>query len=90
MSKKLEKYLKKLGKYTINVLLGIDQLVNAVVAGDPDETMSSRIGKIKRKHNGVIPWFHPIPKIVDWGLELIDDNHCIDAIEEDEGKDEVR
>ena len=73
----------------MNVLIGIDQLGNAITGGDPDETISSRIGKIKRKHGGTIPWSRPLIKIIDRGLDSIDPNHSIDAIEEDEGKDAV-
>ena len=76
-------------KYVINVLIGIDQFFSALFLGDPDETISSRIGKVKRKHNGVIPWRKPLIKIIDWGLEQLDPGHSIDSIEDDEGKDEV-
>ena len=34
-----------MGSYFKNVLIGIDQLVNALLGGDPDETVSSRVGK---------------------------------------------
>ena len=32
-------------KYLYNILIGVDQLVNAIFGGDPDETLSSRLGK---------------------------------------------
>jgi len=76
-------------KWFINVLIGIDQFGNALFGGDPDETISSRLGKKKKKNGGAIPWTSPIMKIIDWGLEKIDPNHSIDAIEEDEGKDQI-
>ena len=76
-------------KYFFNILIGIDQMGNTILGGDPDETISSRLGKIKKKHNGIIPWYRPLSKIVDWGLEKIDKNHSIDAIEEDEGKNAI-
>jgi len=79
----------KLGKWALNVLIGIDQLANALTGGDPDETISSRLGKIKSKHGGEIPWYRPLSRIVDWGLDKIDPGHSIDAIEPDEGKDAV-
>jgi len=78
-----------IGKYIMNVLIGIDQLGNALLKGDPDETISSRLGKLKRKNKGRIPWSHPWGKMIDWGLDKIDPNHSIDAIEEDEGKDQI-
>lgn len=74
----------------MNVLIGIDQTFNAVGGGDPDETVSSRIGKMKRKYGGTIPWRRPIVKIVEQMLNFLDKDHSIKAIEEDEGKDAVR
>ncbi len=79
--------MNKLGKYAINVLIGIDQLGNALAGGDPDETISSRLGKLKLRHGGTIRWTRPFAKLIDWGLDKIDPNHSIDAIEADEGKD---
>ena len=76
-------------KYCLNVLIGLDQFGNAILGGDPDETISSRLGKLKVRHGGNIPWYRPLSKVVDWGLDKIDPNHSIDAIEHDEGKDAV-
>ena len=72
-------------RYVINLLLALDQLGNALGAGDVDETISSRLGRIKRRRGGRIPWSRPVSKIVDACLEWIDPGHTIDAIEEDEG-----
>ena len=76
-------------KYFLNVLISIDQLGNTFLGGDPDETISSRLGKMKKRNNGTIPWKRPLSKIVDWGLDKIDPNHSIDAIEKDEGNDAI-
>jgi hypothetical protein len=75
-----------LGKYLLNFLISIDQLGNTIVGGDPDETISSRLGKLKKRHGGTIPWRRPVAKIIDMGLDKIDKNHSIDAIEADEGQ----
>ena len=67
-----------LRRWAFNVLIGIDQLANAISGGDPDETISSRAGKARRQGR----W---------WGcvlcrlLDRIDPRHCAEAIEEDEG-----
>ena len=37
--------------YVWNVLIGLDQFCNAILGGDPDETMSSRMGKNLAKHD---------------------------------------
>ena len=77
-------------KYFYNVLIGLDQLGNTLAGGDPDETISSRLGKIKRNHKGAIPWRrHPLAWLIDRGLEEVDPGHSIDSIEEDEGDDAV-
>jgi len=78
-----------MGKWLLNILISIDQLGNTILGGDPDETISSRLGKLKVKHGGKIPWRRPASKIIDWGLDKIDSNHSIDAIEEDEGKNAI-
>jgi len=73
----MKKFLKILGKYLLNILISIDQLINTLAGGDPDETISSRLGKFYKNSFLV--------KILNW----IDSNHCKDSIEEDEGKDRI-
>jgi hypothetical protein len=68
-------------RYILTVLIAVDQLGNAILAGDPDETISSRIGKEKIKQGGVLPWSRPITKLTDMFLEKLDKNHCIEAIQ---------
>ena len=72
---------KMLGKYIWNILIAIDQLANAILGGDPDETISSRAGK----QQGKTMWAN----VLCWFLNKLDTGHCKDAIEEDEGKDEI-
>lgn len=36
-------------KYAKNILIGIDQLINTICGGNPDETISSRVGKRRDK-----------------------------------------
>ena len=73
----------------LNVLIGVDQLFNAVFLGDPDETISSRIGKIKVRFGGKIPRRKFLTRVIDWGLEKIDPGHSVDSIEPDEGSDAI-
>jgi hypothetical protein len=70
----------------MNLLLSVDQLGNSILGGDPDETISSRIGRIKRKHSGRIPLTRPVSRLTDWVLDIIDPNHSMDAIEENRGR----
>ena len=64
-------------KWLKNVLVGLDQLANAVFGGDPDETISSRCGK--REHSSWI-----CRRLCAW-LNKIDPRHCTESIESDEG-----
>jgi len=65
-------------KYILNILIGIDQLGNALLGGDPDETISSRLGK---NYRGSF-----LEKFVD---KIFGDGHCEGSLEEDEGKDAI-
>lgn len=79
----------KAKRWVMNVLLSIDQLGNSLLGGDPDETISSRIGRIKLKWDGEIPWTRPVARITDWCLDRIDKNHSLDAIEQHRGDDGI-
>jgi hypothetical protein len=81
--------MNTLQKWVFNVLIGVDQLGNSILGGDPDETISSRIGKVKLAHGGRIPWKYPWMKVTDFILDKIDPNHSINSIEPDEGSDEI-
>jgi hypothetical protein len=76
--------VKTLKKWAMNVLISIDQLGNTLAGGDPDETISSRLGK--RKRAGTLTWFgRGLDRFLGW----LDPGHSIDAIEDDEGKDRI-
>ena len=49
--------------YVRNLFVAINQLCNAILFGDPDETISSRVGKsrgwLPRKISAVLNWIHP-------------------------------
>ena len=82
----MKRFMKLTGRWAVNVLLAVDQLGSALLLEDPDETISSRLGKLKRSHGGRVPWKRPLSKGLDWLLEKVDPGHAIDAIEDDEGK----
>lgn len=67
-------------KYIWNLLIAIDQLFNTIFAGDPDETVSSRMGKHIAKHDC------PFCNFMCGLLNLIQKDHCIKSIEKDEGE----
>lgn len=59
------------GHYVMNVLLGVDQLANTILGGAPDETISARTGRNRRRKG----W-----RVLAWGLNKIDTNHVEDAV----------
>lgn len=71
--------MEKLKKWFWNVLIGIDQFFNSLTLGDPDETISSRMGKHIKEGKC------KLCKIVCYFLDKIDPNHCAKSIEPDEG-----
>ena len=70
-------------RYIWNILISIDQFINTVLGGDPDETISSRMGKHLAKHDC------PFCNFMCGLLNLIQKDHCVKSIEADEGKDQV-
>lgn len=66
-------------KYLWNIWVSADQFMNTVLGGDPDETISSRMGKKVAQSKCVLC------KLVCRLLDRIQINHCIKSIEQDEG-----
>lgn len=62
-----------------NIALSQDQAANAALHGDPDESISSRAGKAKRRGDR---WGCILCKLLD----AVVPHHCAGAIEEDEGR----
>jgi hypothetical protein len=81
--------MRRFRAYLYNVLLAIDQLGNTLAAGEPDETISSRVGKWKLRRLADGEWppsgWHPLYWL-ERGLDWVDPNHVLDAIERDEGE----
>jgi len=73
--------VQKISKYFWNVLISIDQMANTLIGGDPDETISSRMGK--RVDTCRICF------ILCYWLDKVDDRHCHKSIEADEGSREL-
>lgn len=71
---------RKLRAYLWNIFIALDQLANAVLGGDPDETVSSRAAKDPAR----LHW-----RVLIAVLEFIDPGHTARAVEPDEGIDAV-
>jgi len=69
---------ESLQKYFWNLLISIDQWFNTLFAGNPDETISSRMGKQVR--DGKCIGCYWICRLI----HFIDPNHCTKSIEDDE------
>lgn len=65
-------------QYIWNLLIAIDQLANAILLGDPRETISSRADKAMREGKA---WGCILCKL----LAKIQKNHCQDSLEPDVG-----
>lgn len=59
--------------YLLNVLIAVDQLLNTVFKGTPDETLSSRAYRLYRNNKY---WYSKIPYTVINTLFFWQDNHC--------------
>lgn len=70
-------------RYLRNVALSFDQTANALTGGDPDESVSSRMGK--RVGAGDRGFSYVMCRL----MHPFDKNHCTKAIESDEGGDKV-
>lgn len=70
-----------------NFFVSIDQLGNAIAGGNPDNTISSRIGHYN--HQKDTTWYWSIfEKIVDFTFYPIDGpNHCHEAFHNDAGEE---
>ena len=77
----------KIRRYCLNVLISIDQLFNALMGGDPDETISSRFGKWLYLPKTTWKW--KISYAVCRVLHVLDKNHREKSIEHDEGKHDI-
>lgn len=65
--------------YLLRVLIGLDQFVNAILGGNPDLTISGRIGYRIATNQATKP-----EKALCWVLRKFENKHCLNSIELDE------
>lgn len=77
--------MAKLKQYLWNILVAIDRLANSALGGDPEMTLSGRMGRAIANGNC------KLCKPVCWMLDKVDPNHCAKqaAKETHEGSDQV-
>jgi hypothetical protein len=77
----------KYKQYGINVWEGLDNSISSELGGDPDESLSSRLGKARNRGSR---WGVVTAKVdLVFGELFGDENHCQRTIEKDEGKKQV-
>lgn len=77
----------KVKQWGINCWEGADNQLSAQLGGDPDETLSSRLGKAREKGSGWSIVANGLDKVA---LEVFNDpNHCQKSIERDEGRKQL-
>jgi hypothetical protein len=81
--------MNKFSQYGWNILIAIDQLVNTLCGGDPDETISSRLGKWALAGENKRGIRKVIYQIVNAIVELFQKNHFQKSIETDRGDKKV-
>jgi hypothetical protein len=66
--------------YILRVLIAIDQLINTLLGGYPDHTISGRVGYAAFKGNKLAKILEKCINLLFW----FDKNHCFNSIEWDE------
>ena len=64
-------------RFVVNILLSLDQLLNTLLLGHPDETLSSRLGRAMGKERYV--WVKWLRVFVDT-LFFFDKDHCKNSV----------
>lgn len=70
--------MRTIGRYGLNLLIWLDCGANTLLGGDPQETISSRLGKAARDGR---KWAYYICR----GLHWFDPRHCRESIDPHEG-----
>jgi len=75
--------------WILRILIAIDQLGNAIAGGNPDATISARVGYFSQKEHCPYQWYwKTLEWIIDFTFYPIDGpNHCLHAFQRD--KDEM-
>lgn len=64
--------------YLLGLAIALDQFANAVLAGDPDETLSSRAWRAEQKGRLLGRVFRPL---IDWIFSPLEKDHCRKSFE---------
>jgi hypothetical protein len=78
-----------IAQYFLNIALGFDQLLSSFRGWDSDETVSSMLGKLERHYGKTFAQKRFFAYLLAQSLNRIELAHCVNAIEEDEGKNSI-
>lgn len=69
-----------------SVMVAVDQLGNAIAGGNPDATVSARVGYFSVHARKPYVWYWKVlEKIIDYAFQPVDGpNHCFDSYRADE------
>lgn len=72
-------------RYFLNLFVAVDRLINALTGGDPEMTLSGRMGR------AVAEGRCKACRVICWAIDLVDQGHCerVRKNEADEGADQV-
>jgi hypothetical protein len=72
-------------QYLLNLLISLDQTINTILGGDPDETISSRVYRNRSKWYGRIAM-----RVIDGAFRLLgEQQHCLNSFEPGRNSKEV-
>ena len=73
------------GKYLFNLLLSLDQLLNVILLGDPDDSLSGRCGRAVLSGRPKF-WVTPLMHVMDFLFLTLagEENHCLSSVEPEE------
>ena len=75
-------YLESCGDYLLRVAIAFDQLVNALLNGYPDETMSSRCWRLSERY-----WYAKVMRvIIDALFRFTGPDHCKRSFESENSR----
>ena len=65
-------------RYLINIFLTLDQMINTLLLGHPDETLSSRLGRSKDNHRYFwVKWLRSIVDRMFFFDKEVDEKHGV-------------
>lgn len=79
------RFLRSLGRWTHNLFISVDQFGNAITGGDPDETISSRLGRLRRAYRHRFFRKRPASAFIANVLDAVFPGHTTKSIEPHRG-----